>query len=112
MPQTQPQTNDELQNQHMYLFLVGEVIEDAKKNLPDGKEMTFNKVNGGRTFPSLVVTARPNLRSKNISSQTAQKERSDLGDLTFLGDNCMNFGQKMTEFRKESLSLNIIYKYL
>ncbi|XP_058800497.1 uncharacterized protein LOC131669561 isoform X2 [Phymastichus coffea] len=56
----------------------GEVIDESKKNLPDGREVTFNKMNGGRTYPSLVVVARPNLKTKNITSQVAQKERADL----------------------------------
>ncbi|KAG6801764.1 hypothetical protein HZU73_02886 [Apis mellifera caucasica] len=53
-------------------------IDESKKNLPDGREVTFNKVNGGRTFPSLVVVAKPNLRTKDIAPQVAQKERSEL----------------------------------
>ncbi|XP_076241418.1 relative of woc isoform X2 [Calliopsis andreniformis] len=55
-----------------------EQIDESKKNLPDGREVTFNKMNGGRTFPSLVVIARPNLRTKDIAPQIAQKERSEL----------------------------------
>ncbi|XP_078053044.1 relative of woc [Augochlora pura] len=55
-----------------------EQIDESKKNLPDGREVTFNKMNGGRTFPSLVVIARPNLRTKDITAQIAQKERSEL----------------------------------
>ena len=55
-----------------------EQIDESKKNLPDGREVTFNKMNGGRTFPSLVVLARPNLRTKDIAPQIAQKERSEL----------------------------------
>ncbi|KAK9308059.1 hypothetical protein QLX08_001790 [Tetragonisca angustula] len=53
-------------------------IDESKKNLPDGREVTFNKINGGRTFPSLVVVPRPNLRTKDIAPQIAQKERSEL----------------------------------
>nr|XP_012142642.1 PREDICTED: uncharacterized protein LOC100881864 isoform X4 [Megachile rotundata] len=53
-------------------------IDESKKNHPDGREVTFNKMNGGRTFPSLVVVARPSLRTKDIAPQIAQKERSDL----------------------------------
>lgn len=60
--------------------LAGEIIDESKKNLPDGREVTFNKMNGGRTYPSLVVVARPNLKTKNITSQVAQKERADLGE--------------------------------
>jgi hypothetical protein len=54
-------------------------MDEAKKNQPDGREFTFNKTNGGRTFPSLVVIARPNLRNKDIGPQVAQKERQSLG---------------------------------
>ncbi|XP_072747682.1 uncharacterized protein Row isoform X2 [Anoplolepis gracilipes] len=57
---------------------VNEQIDEAKKNQPDGREFTFNKTTGGRTFPSLVVVARPNLRSKDIGSLVAQKERQAL----------------------------------
>ncbi|XP_050447786.1 uncharacterized protein LOC126849694 isoform X3 [Cataglyphis hispanica] len=57
---------------------VSEQIDEVKKNQPDGREFTFNKTTGGRTFPSLVVVARPNLYSKDIGSQIAQKERQAL----------------------------------
>ncbi|XP_014481960.1 PREDICTED: uncharacterized protein LOC106748192 isoform X2 [Dinoponera quadriceps] len=57
---------------------VGEQIDESKKNQPDGREFTFNKTAGGRTFPSLVVVARPNLHNKDISPQITQKERSEL----------------------------------
>ncbi|XP_046474526.1 uncharacterized protein row isoform X2 [Neodiprion pinetum] len=56
----------------------GEQIEESKRNLPDGREITFNKMNGGRTFPSLVVVARPNLCTKDITPQLAQAERTEL----------------------------------
>ncbi|XP_026830273.1 uncharacterized protein LOC105286543 isoform X4 [Ooceraea biroi] len=55
-----------------------EQIDEVKKNQPDGREFTFNKTNGGRTYPSLVVVARPNLRNKDIGAQVAQKERQAL----------------------------------
>lgn len=55
-----------------------EQIDESKRNLPDGREITFNKMNGGRTFPSLVVVARPNLCAKDIPPQLAQAERSEL----------------------------------
>ncbi|XP_012223210.1 uncharacterized protein [Linepithema humile] len=57
---------------------VGEQIDEVKKNQPDGREFTFNKTTGGRTFPSLVVVARPNLRNKDVVLQIAQKERQAL----------------------------------
>ncbi|XP_036141434.1 uncharacterized protein LOC105833640 isoform X3 [Monomorium pharaonis] len=55
-----------------------EQIDESKKNQPDGREFMFNKTTGGRTFPSLVVVARPNLRNKDITSPVAQKERQAL----------------------------------
>ncbi|KAK0158266.1 hypothetical protein PV328_009290 [Microctonus aethiopoides] len=55
-----------------------EVIDESKKNLPDNKEIAFNKMNGTRTFPSLVVIARPQLRVKDVLPQVASKERADL----------------------------------
>lgn len=63
----------------MKYFVASEQIDEAKKNQPDGREFTFNKTTGGRTFPSLVVVARPNLCNKDINPQIIQKERSDLG---------------------------------
>ncbi|KAF7992971.1 hypothetical protein HCN44_005752 [Aphidius gifuensis] len=57
---------------------INEAIEEAKKNQPDGREIAFNKVNGGRTYPSLVVVARPGLHSKEISPSIASKERAEL----------------------------------
>lgn len=65
-------------------FIVSEQIDEAKKNQPDNREFTFNKTTGGRTFPSLVVVARPNLRNKDIPSQIAQKERQALGISLFI----------------------------
>lgn len=62
-----------------FFYSVGEEIEESKRNLPDGREITFNKMNGGRTFPSLVVVARPNLCTKEIPAQLAQVERTELG---------------------------------
>ncbi|XP_063976643.1 uncharacterized protein LOC135162291 [Diachasmimorpha longicaudata] len=53
-------------------------IDESKRHLPDGREIAFNKMNGGRTFPSLVVVARPFLRSKEVSPQTISKERNEL----------------------------------
>lgn len=64
-------------------FSVGEHIDESKKHLPDGREITFNKINGGRTFPSLVVVARPNLCTKTVTPQVAQKERGDLGNFCY-----------------------------
>ncbi|XP_034950056.1 uncharacterized protein [Chelonus insularis] len=52
--------------------------DDGKKNQPDGREIALNKINGTRTFPSLVVFARPALSTKNITTQIASQERNDL----------------------------------
>lgn len=51
---------------------------EANKSMADNKEVAFNKVNGGRTYPSLVVVARPHLKTKTVATQVMQKERSDL----------------------------------
>ncbi|XP_014221728.1 uncharacterized protein LOC106648992 [Trichogramma pretiosum] len=56
----------------------GEIIDESTKNQPDGREVSFNKVNGGKTYPSLVVVARPSLKTKNITPQQIQKERGEL----------------------------------
>lgn len=73
-------------------FIASEQIDEAKKNQPDNREFTFNKTTGGRTFPSLVVVARPNLRNKDIPSQVAQKERQALGIyfFNFVINNALN----------------------
>lgn len=63
----------------MKYFIASEQIDETKRNQPDGREFTFNKTAGGRTYPSLVVVARPNLHNKDISPQITQKERSELG---------------------------------
>lgn len=65
-------------------------MDETKKNQPDGREFTFNKTTGGRTFPSLVVVARPNLHNKEIGSQIAQKERQALGIQFFLSLSLFN----------------------
>nr|XP_018895749.1 PREDICTED: uncharacterized protein LOC109029651 isoform X1 [Bemisia tabaci]XP_018895750.1 PREDICTED: uncharacterized protein LOC109029651 isoform X1 [Bemisia tabaci] len=44
---------------------------------PDSREMVFNKVSG-KTFPSLVVVARPNLRSKEFPPSVVTQERKAL----------------------------------
>uniref|UniRef100_A0A6V7M7Z7 C2H2-type domain-containing protein n=1 Tax=Bracon brevicornis TaxID=1563983 RepID=A0A6V7M7Z7_9HYME len=55
-----------------------DTIDESKRHLPDGREIAFNKMNGGRTYPSLVVVARPFLKSKEIPQQLMSKERSEL----------------------------------
>lgn len=39
--------------------------DDSNKNVADSREVSFNKLQG-KTFPSLVVVARPYLRSKEV----------------------------------------------
>lgn len=69
----------QLINSLLNVFIGNEQIDESKRNLPDGREFTFNKTAGGRTYPSLVVVARPNLHNKEISPQITQKERAELG---------------------------------
>lgn len=46
--------------------------------IPDSKEVTFNKL-AGKTYPSLVVIARPSLKLKEIGTNVAVSERTALG---------------------------------
>ncbi|KAF9415116.1 hypothetical protein HW555_007150 [Spodoptera exigua] len=48
--------------------------DDGNKNVADSREVSFNKLQG-KTFPSLVVVARPYLRSKD---STAPADRATL----------------------------------
>lgn len=48
--------------------------DDGNKNVADSREVSFNKLQG-KTFPSLVVVARPYLRSKD---STAPSDRTTL----------------------------------
>ncbi|KAI5736937.1 hypothetical protein M8J76_008664 [Diaphorina citri] len=45
--------------------------------IPDSKEVTFNKL-AGKTYPSLVVIARPSLKLKEIGTNVAVSERTAL----------------------------------
>ena len=51
----------------------------AEESAPDSREVAFNKV-AGKTFPSLVVLARPHLKDKEMSPQFISKERAVLGE--------------------------------
>ncbi|KAG8247826.1 hypothetical protein J6590_053209 [Homalodisca vitripennis] len=55
--------------------------DDGKSNAPqaDSKEVMFNKLSG-KTYPSLVVVARPYLRTKEVSQALISSERSTLGE--------------------------------
>lgn len=55
--------------------------DDGKPSSPtlaDSREVTFNKLSG-KTFPSLVVVARPHLRIKDMAQGTVSQERAALG---------------------------------
>lgn len=45
---------------------VVDLTADDSRPLADTKEVSFNKLQG-RTYPSLVVLARPHLRVKNLT---------------------------------------------
>jgi hypothetical protein len=55
----------------------------SSTNVADSREVTFNKLSG-KTFPSLVVVARPHLRIKDMAQGTMSQERAALGE--FCGD--------------------------
>lgn len=48
-----------------------DLTADDGKPLPDSKEVSFNKLQG-KTYPSLVVVARPNLRVTDINSDRSE----------------------------------------
>ncbi|XP_069703661.1 uncharacterized protein [Periplaneta americana] len=49
----------------------------SSTNVADSREVTFNKLSG-KTFPSLVVVARPHLRIKDMAQGTVSQERAAL----------------------------------
>ncbi|XP_067003652.2 uncharacterized protein [Anabrus simplex] len=49
----------------------------SNHNVADSREVTFNKLSG-KTFPSLVVVARPSLRTKDMPQSTVSQERAAL----------------------------------
>ncbi|KAK3927832.1 Pogo transposable element with ZNF domain [Frankliniella fusca] len=55
------------------------ILEESKNSAsgPDSKEVTFNKVSG-KTFPSLVVLARPYLRVREMTQAKINQERGAL----------------------------------
>lgn len=70
----------------MYPFVLDGVVDltsddgKSQNQEPDSREMVFNKVSG-KTFPSLVVVARPNLRSKEFPPSVVTQERKALGKI-------------------------------
>jgi len=60
--------------------------DDGKPSSPtmaDSREVTFNKLSG-KTFPSLVVVARPHLRIKDMAQGTVSQERAALGEFLMI----------------------------
>lgn len=55
-----------------------DLTEDDYKASGDNREVTFNKLSG-KTYPSLVVVARPHLRIKDMSQAQISQERTYLG---------------------------------
>lgn len=55
----------------------------SSTNVADSREVTFNKLSG-KTFPSLVVVARPHLRMKDMAQGTVSQERAALGEFCFI----------------------------
>lgn len=53
-------------------------LTDADDDRADSREIVFNKLSG-KTFPSLVVLARPNLRLKDLPPAQTAKERASMG---------------------------------
>jgi len=51
--------------------------------MADSREVTFNKLSG-KTFPSLVVVARPHLRIKDMAQGTVSQERAALGEFLMI----------------------------
>jgi hypothetical protein len=55
-------------------------LTDGEDDRADSREIVFNKLSG-KTFPSLVVLARPNLRIKDLPPS---KERASMGKNNFI----------------------------
>ncbi|XP_065341827.1 uncharacterized protein row [Cloeon dipterum] len=54
-----------------------ETVDLTLEDTVDSREISFNKLSG-KTFPSLVVMARPNLRAKEMTPSVVTKDRSTL----------------------------------
>ena len=77
-------------NVHWCLTVSAPVVDltddDGKPSSPtmaDSREVTFNKLSG-KTFPSLVVVARPHLRIKDLAQGTVSQERAALGEFLMI----------------------------
>lgn len=62
--------------------MVVDLTEDEaarQMHAPDSREIMINKLSG-KTYPSLVVVARPHLRTKEFTQQQMAQERAELGE--------------------------------
>ncbi|XP_054288383.1 uncharacterized protein LOC129004035 [Macrosteles quadrilineatus] len=77
--QSKPSTSAASASKSGSAMVVDLTDEDSRNVNPvaDSKEVQFNKLSG-KTYPSLVVVARPNLRVKEISQVTTTSERNSL----------------------------------
>lgn len=79
--------------------------DDAKANdgkpPADSREVSFNKLQG-KTFPSLVVVARPHLRVKEIAAGAADRPKLDAKVKSVL----MHVPTKFTEWYDKQTSLS------
>ncbi|XP_059476655.1 uncharacterized protein LOC132197399 [Neocloeon triangulifer] len=53
------------------------VVDLTEEDSVDSREISFNKLSG-KTFPSLVVTARPSLKTKDMTPSAITRERATL----------------------------------
>jgi hypothetical protein len=60
-------------------------LTEGEDDRADTREIVFNKLSG-KTFPSLVVLARPSLRTKDAPVVTTTKERAAMGKSTMRYD--------------------------
>lgn len=54
------------------------MTDDDSKSIADSKEVSFNRF-PGKMFPSLVVVARPHLKTKEMTASMITAERTQLG---------------------------------
>lgn len=78
--------------------------DDTKPSASDCKEVSISRY-PGRIYPSLVVVARPQLKSKEVTSALTQAERSSLGTVT----RCRSIGSH--HIRRFRLYRSILFRY-
>ena len=64
----------------IFVFILCLFLDESSvnKNNSESQEIALNKASG-KTFPSLVVTARPNLKTKFMNQTKIAQERTALG---------------------------------